>query len=262
MTAHATIEERQRCLAAGMMDHISKPIDPANLFETVGKFYKPAEAVSVAKKAGPVPAQILDEIPSVEGLDAQNGLARVGGNRKLYLKLLRQFVAQQADAAAQIAAQIKAGDHATAERTAHTVKGVAGNLGAKTVQSAAAELEKAIRERADATRVETARQRLAGGLTALFAGLRPALGEEISVAAVVPASAVDPAQLKMVVEQIQKQLSEFDAAASDSFETNRAVFAAVFSGEELTQFAQHLQNYAFADAQALLESALIKISPA
>ena len=41
MTAHATIEERQRCLAAGMNDHISKPIDPALLFETVGRFYKP-----------------------------------------------------------------------------------------------------------------------------------------------------------------------------------------------------------------------------
>ena len=44
MTAHATIEERQRCLAAGMNDHISKPIDPAALFETVARFYKPAAA--------------------------------------------------------------------------------------------------------------------------------------------------------------------------------------------------------------------------
>src|SRR5205823_3163227 len=42
MTAHATIEERTRCLAAGMNDHISKPIDPAMLFETVERFYKPA----------------------------------------------------------------------------------------------------------------------------------------------------------------------------------------------------------------------------
>jgi two-component system sensor histidine kinase/response regulator len=42
MTAHATMEERQRCLAAGMNDHITKPIDPALLFETVGRFYKPA----------------------------------------------------------------------------------------------------------------------------------------------------------------------------------------------------------------------------
>ena len=43
MTAHATVEERQRCLAAGMNDHVAKPIDPAALFEAVGRFYKPAE---------------------------------------------------------------------------------------------------------------------------------------------------------------------------------------------------------------------------
>ena len=52
MTAHATIEERQRCLAAGMNDHISKPIDPDNLFETVGRFYKPRSGA-----AGQVAAQ-------------------------------------------------------------------------------------------------------------------------------------------------------------------------------------------------------------
>src|SRR5881275_337141 len=44
MTAHATMEERQRCLVAGMNDHVSKPIDPGNLFETVGRFYKASES--------------------------------------------------------------------------------------------------------------------------------------------------------------------------------------------------------------------------
>ena len=48
MTAHATIEERQRCLAAGMNDHIAKPIDPGNLFATVGRFYAPADGGSAA----------------------------------------------------------------------------------------------------------------------------------------------------------------------------------------------------------------------
>src|ERR1044072_9401394 len=41
-TAHATIEQRQRCLAAGMNDHIPKPIDPSALFETVARYYRPA----------------------------------------------------------------------------------------------------------------------------------------------------------------------------------------------------------------------------
>src|SRR6185369_2354944 len=58
MTAHATIEERQRCLAAGMADHISKPIDPGMLFETVGRFYKAGSAGSLSApgNAGVSPA--------------------------------------------------------------------------------------------------------------------------------------------------------------------------------------------------------------
>ena len=52
MTAHATIEERQRCLAAGMNDHISKPIDPEELFETVGRFYKPSPQPTLGPRPG------------------------------------------------------------------------------------------------------------------------------------------------------------------------------------------------------------------
>jgi PAS domain S-box-containing protein len=103
MTAHATIEERQRCLAAGMNDHITKPIDPALLFETVGRFYKPATAAAPSNQSAGLkeddpgtaaekqPAAKSQDLPSVEGLDTKDGLIRVAGNQKLYLKLLRQF---------------------------------------------------------------------------------------------------------------------------------------------------------------------------
>jgi two-component system, sensor histidine kinase and response regulator len=261
MTAHATIEERQRCLASGMNDHISKPIDPANLFETVGKFYKPVTpshspgGMEGDRKPGEGAALSAGGLPSVEGLDATDGLARVGGNRKLYLKLLRQFVTQQGDAAAQITGQLKAGDVATAERSAHTLKGVAGNLGAKNLQSAAADLEKLLRDHATTETIEPARLRFEENLSALLERLRPALGEEKPAAAAVAAAPVDLTQLKPVVEQTLKQLSEFDAAAGDSFEANRAVFASLFSAGEFARFEQHLQGYAFGEAQALLEAA-------
>ena len=93
MTAHATIEERQRCLAAGMNDHISKPIDPAALFDAVGRFYQPAEGAPATHQ--PSSAAPQDALPSIAGLDIGDGLARVAGNQKLYVKILRQFVEQQ-----------------------------------------------------------------------------------------------------------------------------------------------------------------------
>src|SRR5262249_8440477 len=149
-----------RCLASGMNDHISKPIDPGNLYETVGRFYKPAavgarttlsaspEAPKLADSA--VRAPEADDPPSGPGLRTVDGLSRVAGNRKLYVKLLRQFVEQQGPAVTQIAEAQAKGDVALAERLAHTLKGVAGNIGAKPVQVAAGALEKVTRKRADA----------------------------------------------------------------------------------------------------------------
>ena len=124
MTAHATIEERQRCLAAGMNDHIAKPIDPNVLFDTVARHFHPAPAAAPAAPVDTAPptASPEDPLPVVDGLDTADGLARVGGNRKLYLRLLRQFVDDERDAVVRIRERLAAGDHATAERMAHTVR--------------------------------------------------------------------------------------------------------------------------------------------
>jgi len=252
MTAHATMEEKKACLDAGMNDHVSKPIDPVALFETVGRFYTPSSSERAVAEA---PARDGEsELPVVEGLDASAGLARVGGNRKLYSKLLRQFCAEQAAAPAQVATQVKAGDREAAERVAHTVKGVAANLGASAVQHAASELEKALRGDADETRVEALRRELAAHLDPFVARLRAALGQE-SAAPAAPASSVDPEAAKQAIARMTKHLSDFDAAASDCLDAHRGVFAALFPADELALFEQRVTGYAFSEASAQLERA-------
>jgi signal transduction histidine kinase/DNA-binding response OmpR family regulator/CHASE3 domain sensor protein len=251
MTAHATVEERQRCLDAGMNDHVAKPIDPEVLFETVARYCRPAPAPAQPAPA-PVEAALADDMPAIAGLDANDGLRRVAGNRKLYLKLLRQFADQQADAPTQIAAQLAAGDFATAERTAHTVKGIAGNLGAGGVQATAGDLEMAIREHAEPPRLEALRQKFSDVLSDLLTRLRPALEAE-PVAAMEPAAAVDPAQVQPVVAQILKQLSECDTAAVETLEANRATLASLFAPGDFANFEKQVQDYAFGEAQAQLE---------
>jgi two-component system sensor histidine kinase/response regulator len=235
-----------------MNDHVSKPIDPNALYETVGRFYSAAAGKTAPQGVAAKPPAGDMDIPAVEGLDAAEGLLRVAGNRKLYMKLLRQFSVQQAEAPAQIAAQLKSGDRATAERTAHTVKGVAANLGARAVQSAAGELEKALHGNDDAARLETLRRQFAAELTPFLDRLRAALGEEAAAPAA-SAAAVDPAQMKLLVAQMTKHLSEFDAAAAECLEANRGAFAALFSAEEFGKFEQRVQGYAFDDALAQLQ---------
>jgi two-component system, sensor histidine kinase and response regulator len=269
MTAHATIEERQRCLAAGMNDHISKPIDPALLFETVGRFYKPAAAAASSvqgagsKEEGRGNAQEMpsiakpQDLPTSEGLDTKDGLARVAGNQKLYLKLLRQFAEQQGPSVEQISAALTQGDVALAERLAHTLKGVAGNIGAKPVQAVAGVVEKLIRDRAAAAETEAALRQVATALNPLLAQLRNLLpSPEPTTPSPNSPPPADPALTRAAAAQLTKLLSEFDPGAVEFIETNQAVLRPLLVGESWPQFEKLVEGYAFADAQAQLEQAL------
>jgi two-component system sensor histidine kinase/response regulator len=254
MTAHATLEEKQKCLDAGMNDHISKPIDPNILFETVGRFYQPPP---VTEPTGQTAAVISDpeELPCIDGLDAQDGLTRVAGNRKLYLKLLRQFADQQGPAVAEITAALSAGDSALAERIAHTVKGVAANLGAKQVQSAAGALEEIIRHRGSADETEPALRQLAKVLDPLLDGLEKILPESATPAPEI-LSPADPAETRAAAESLAKLLADFDSAAVEYIETNRAPLTPLFPGESWSDFEKLVQNYDFAGAESQLATAL------
>ena len=109
MTAHALVEERQRCLDAGMNDHVSKPIDPDDLFSTLLRWAKPRPKQAVESQPPPTPVKAADEVilPEIAGVNLADGLKRVAGNRRLYRDLLGQFAAKQGDAAAQISAALE-----------------------------------------------------------------------------------------------------------------------------------------------------------
>jgi HPt (histidine-containing phosphotransfer) domain-containing protein len=254
MTAHATVEERQRCLAAGMNDHVAKPIDPASLFETVGRFYEPAEGSAPAAQAEP-PA--VDVLPSIPDLDSKDGLSRVGGNQKLYVKLLRQFAEQQGSIVEQITSAVARGDMTHATLLAHTLKGVAGNIGATTVQATAGALEKSIRNGAATADVDAAIRRVAGALDPLVAALTAALGRmavEPQTGPTMPAPSL--AESREAAVRLTALLSECDPGASDFVEANHAALRALFGGDAWPQFEKLVHGYAFAEAQMQLEQAL------
>jgi two-component system sensor histidine kinase/response regulator len=245
MTAHATVEERERCLAAGMNDHVSKPIDPLNLFETVARFYKPAQA-----------PRDSEGMPAVDGLDTADGLSRVGGNRKLYLKLLRQFVDQQGRSVEQVTDALAARDTPLAERLAHTLKGVAGNIGAKRVHSAAAVLENAIRRQAAPEDVDSAKREVAAALAPLVAALRPVLDSASPAPPAPPEPGpANPAESREAAARLAALLSDFDPGAAEFVEANQRPLQPLFAAA-WPEFESLVQNYAFADALAQLERAL------
>jgi signal transduction histidine kinase/DNA-binding response OmpR family regulator/HPt (histidine-containing phosphotransfer) domain-containing protein len=267
MTAHATIEERQRCLAIGMNDHISKPIDPGNLIETVARFHKPLPATSLptttelnrTEVCAPHPAH---DLPSVAGLDTKDGLARVAGKWALYLRLLRQFIEEQSPALEQITGALSRSDTALAERLAHTLTGVAGSIGARQVQSAAGTLEKLIRAKATPRELDSAKGQAAAALDPLIAQLKEVLPAPAPEARkqVVTSAPIDPARSREVAAELLRLLSENDPGATDLVETSSAALRPLFADEEWPQFEKLVRDYSFATAQARLEQAVEKLS--
>jgi len=250
MTAHATTEERQKCLQAGMSDHISKPIDPEAMFETISHWYQPSTIQpSVAPQAQPDRESAAEcPLPDIPGLDTAEGLNRVAGNQKLYSNLLNRFVNGQAGAATAIGTALISGDRALAERLAHTAKGVSGNLGAHRLRDVAAQLESAIRQGDPAEQTNEVLARFTMALNELVAGLRKALLEQPQPPTQTPgerAPAASPAVMADAVSRLARCLRDSDSEAGDLYESVRPLLASMGSVEEISQLEQGIHNFDF-----------------
>jgi HPt (histidine-containing phosphotransfer) domain-containing protein len=152
MTAHAMAGDREKSLAVGMQDHVTKPIDPKALFNAIIRWIPP-EAQARSEKFESVAdneknkEKDRDHLPGeLPGFDMDSGLRRVGGNRELYRKLLLKVRQDYADAAEKVRGLIENKQMEDARRFAHSIKGVAGNLGAEALQSASLDLEMCLKE--------------------------------------------------------------------------------------------------------------------
>ena len=169
MTANAMEQDRQLCLAAGMNDSLTKPIDPRTLWDALVRWL-PAVETTTAAGLHDALAPRADRgywLEGVPGLDAARGLQYARGNDNLYRSLLGRFVASHAQAPAQIHESLANGDIAAAEMLAHTVKSVAGNIGAGAVEALASELEQALRSYAPPTIVQARLAQLEGPMAEL-----------------------------------------------------------------------------------------------
>jgi len=148
MTANAMVGDREQCLAAGMDDHVAKPIEPDHLFETLVKWIPVFERSAVVSEIPP--EEYLDPetgLPhGLDGIDMETGLGSVGGNHRLYLELLKLFVTDHGKDNQIIADALAQKNIILAHRKAHTLKGVAGSLGALAVFDSAQQMEAALKE--------------------------------------------------------------------------------------------------------------------
>jgi signal transduction histidine kinase/HPt (histidine-containing phosphotransfer) domain-containing protein len=184
MTANVMLGDRERCMDAGMVDFVLKPIDPNLLFCTLLRWIEPTGATPEAIGTQTT-AITSDEDLNLCGVDVAAGLRRVLGKHRLYLNLLQLFLTGQSSLLSQLGAALAVGELETAELLVHSCKGMSATIGADTVAQAADALEQALRTKRSGDELLACLEDLSEPLEALLAQLReklPCAAEEIPLA--------------------------------------------------------------------------------
>jgi CheY-like chemotaxis protein len=246
MTANATAEDRARCEAAGMNDHIAKPIVPRVLFDALLRWVPHGERELPDLPDGDAMTESTGEaLPEIPGIDTFTGVERIGGNVAAYRRLLAKFAENQADAVQIIRAALAASDHELSVRTAHTLKGVSGSIGANAVQQAAAKLESALKEDPD----DLPEHLLAEVEAALLSVLEPIhsmLAADTESAGTQPGEL--PADLGEQLEALNNLLDEYDTEAGDRLDSLLEQLKGTALYDELSNIRLRLDQYDFEGA--------------
>jgi len=255
MTANAMPQHIEACLDAGMQDFVSKPIDPELLWTTLIRWIAPrqaAQALQAEHRGAAAPAAPwLQALAAVPGLDANQGLRRVMGKELSYLKMLRKFISGQRDTLRHTREALAQGDWSTAERMAHTLRGVAGNIGASRVQADAAALEASLNQQPVLSSVAPLIDRTEASLAELITLLQQHLPR---AAAPLEVSEADKERVGKLVDKLIALLRSDDASALDLFADNAALVQFAYP-DCYPQLHAALSAYEFAVALKYLQAA-------
>ncbi len=145
MTANALKGDREKCLAAGMDDYVSKPVDPASLRAVIERYLMDGSAPS-----SPEPKDQASQVTLFDGVvkpkpifDKADFLARMENDRSLMEEMLPLFLKDVESRLCDLERIVEAKlEPASAARMAHAIRGAAANVGAPLLSDAALALEK------------------------------------------------------------------------------------------------------------------------
>ncbi|VAW47275.1 sensory box histidine kinase/response regulator [hydrothermal vent metagenome] len=241
MTANVMVGDKERATQVGMVDHVAKPIDVKELFRVLGKWISTTpDSESKSAILSTNHGVVRNGLPPLEGIDSTLGLKRVGGNITLYLKVLNKFTDSQGDVIERIQSALKDQAFIKAEREAHTLKGLAGSIGATELQQETAKLEQAIQ---DGSEILSLLQNVSEILCQVLESLKVLnLQEKSSHDSI---GMLPDAEIRELVARLIQLLKEDDADAIDVLEKLAPVFSEGEGAKGMQRVIACVEHYEF-----------------
>ena len=212
MTANAMAGDREKALDAGMNDHIPKPIDVEAMFITMAKWITPANPADITLSDNSTSTQVDPSFANLQHINSAQGLMRTQGDVSLYLKLLAKFVTGQKGFVGAFSKAIAVKDEQLASRLVHTLKGVAGSIGAEKLAQLATQLEQELVE-SDVSAIADLDEELSSVCQEIAALIPENQREKVQLS-------LDKALAIRTLEELITMLESFDMEATEYLESH------------------------------------------
>jgi len=244
-------EEKEACFKAGMNDHIAKPIEPARLFGTIKQWVlkERLQELGPSRRTQQKAGRFAGEGLSIAGINTESGLQRVSGNQELYHNLIKNFAMNQPETVRQMAEAVQEGRYETIEKTAHMLRGVAGNIGAVTVQKLCESIEKNAAAVKDIREIEQLFEQLGNEMHKVVRSIL----ENTDLDRQAEMNAEIPENPDMKLEELYKLLEDGDSAAVDSFHLLRGLIRKYTDEKLFSLIEKQIDNYQFEEADIQLK---------
>ena len=263
MTANVMAGDREKVIEAGMNDHIGKPINVNEMFRVMAKWIIPSNPfVETEETQTPFATETTEmtvsenTLPHLPGIDTAEGLATTQNNHKLYRKLLTKFRDNQSNFEHNFRNAQQDNDPQAAIRCAHSLKGVAGNIGATGIYEIAQELESACDANMTSEKIEPLLAKVVSALERVITGLEaldppvvePGEGNDSGDGNNEDPAKIDLAVVEPLIKDLTKLLENCDTSAENTVEKLQELLKGTEAGKALSLVEQCISEYDFEKA--------------